>query len=99
LPSPATAKAPGFFSVPQQRITTDNKGAPRMKPVPSDLLAPQAQSAFEPVRSGRDGVWWERGDGLRVQLAAPESAPTVERTRLSLLGMLVAYLASSPRQR
>jgi hypothetical protein len=47
------------------------------------------------LRSGSDGVWWERGDGMRVRVAAPERERVVERTRLSLVGMLLAYAVSS----
>jgi hypothetical protein len=48
------------------------------------------------VRSGRDGVWWQRGDGLAVRVAAPERQPAVERERLSLVGMVLAWAASGP---
>ncbi|GIK86247.1 MAG: hypothetical protein KJ018_13920 [Burkholderiales bacterium] len=51
------------------------------------------------VRSARDGVWWERGDGLAVRLAAPERESGVDRGRLSLLGMLLAWAASGPTPR
>jgi hypothetical protein len=44
-------------------------------------------------------VWWDRGDGLQVQLAAPERERRVERGRLSLLGMLIAFAASGERTR
>jgi hypothetical protein len=44
-------------------------------------------------------VWWDRGDGLSVQLAAPERERQVERGRLSLLGMLIALVASGERTR
>jgi hypothetical protein len=46
------------------------------------------------VRSAREGVRMERGDGLAVRLAAPESETMVERGRLSLLGLLLAWAAS-----
>ena len=44
-------------------------------------------------------MWWDRGDGLSVQLAAPEQERQVERGRLSLLGMLIAFAASGERKR
>ena len=59
-----------------------------------DLSPPGPHAGFVQVHSGCDGIWWERADGLRVRLAAPEREPKVERARLSLLGLLLAYLAS-----
>ena len=51
------------------------------------------------VRSAREGVRWERGDGLVVRLAAPERETMVERGRVSLLGLLLAWAASSDRSK
>jgi hypothetical protein len=64
----------------------------------------ESLAAAEPlrlVRSARDGVWWQRDDGLAVRLAAPERErePAIERGRVSLLGMLLAWVASSPSPR
>lgn len=63
------------------------------------LQPPAGRESPGVLRSGREGVWWERGDGLEVRVAAPESRRAVERSRLSLLGMLVAYVIfdSTPR--
>lgn len=47
-------------------------------------------------RSAREGTWWQRGDGLSIRMAAPEHAPAVDRGRVSLLGVLLAWLASGP---
>ena len=58
------------------------------------LQPPPGHEPLPHLRSGREGVWWERGDGLRVSVAAPEREPVVERTRLSMVAMLVAYLIS-----
>jgi len=44
-------------------------------------------------------VWWDRGDGLSVRLAGPERTRAIERGRLSLLGMLIAFAASGERKR
>jgi hypothetical protein len=48
-------------------------------------------------------VWWERGDGLEVRLAAPERERVrerpVERARVSLLGVLLAGFAGGRGQR
>jgi len=51
------------------------------------------------VRSAREGVQWERGDGLVVRLAAPEREAMVERGRVSLLGLLLAWAASGDRSK
>jgi hypothetical protein len=51
------------------------------------------------VRSAREGVRWERGDGLVVRLAAPERETMVERGRVSLLGLLLAWAASGDARR
>ena len=64
----------------------------------------ESLAAAEPlrlVRSARDGVWWQRDDGLAVRLAAPERerGQAIERGRVSLLGMLLAWVASGPSPR
>ncbi|HVF64735.1 MAG TPA: hypothetical protein VNE58_12150 [Casimicrobiaceae bacterium] len=46
------------------------------------------------LRSGREGVWWERGDGLEVRLAAAERSAGVERSRLSVLALVLACVVS-----
>jgi hypothetical protein len=51
------------------------------------------------VRNAREGVRWERGDGLAIRMAAPERGPVVERGRISALGMLLAWAVSSPPPR
>ena len=52
------------------------------------------------VRGGTAGTCLRGRDGLEVRLAAPEREAPVERERLSLVGVLVAFLASGvePRQ-
>ncbi len=64
-----------------------------------ELAPPRGRESPDVLRSGREGVWWERGDGLQVQIAAPEREAGVERTRLSLLAMVLAYAVAdrSPR--
>lgn len=59
-------------------------------------LAPPHGREADVLRAGREGVWWERRDGLQVRLAAPEREASVDRTRLSLFAMLVA-IAAAPR--
>ena len=63
------------------------------------LQPPQGREPLALLRSGREGVWWERGDGLNVRVAAAEREPVVERARLSMLAMLVAYLMSDRSRR
>jgi len=65
----------------------------------NELSPPAGRDALALVRSEREGVWWERGDGLSVRLAGPERVRAIERGRLSLLGMLIAFAASGDRQR
>ena len=57
---------------------------------------PHGRESPDVLRAGREGVWWERRDGLQIRLAAPERESSIERTRLSLFAMLVA-LAAAPR--
>lgn len=67
------------------------------------LVSPSVPGPFDVRRSGREGVWWERGDGLEVRVAAPERdgvrARPIERARVSLLGVLLAGFASGRAQR
>ena len=51
------------------------------------------------VREGRAGALFRGRDGLDVRLAAPEHEPGVSRERLSLVGVLVAFIASGKRPR
>ena len=60
------------------------------------LAPPHGRESPHVLRAGREGVWWERRDGLQIRLAAPEREASVDRTRLSLFAMLVA-LAAAPR--
>ena len=60
------------------------------------LVPPHGRESPDVLRAGRDGVWWERRDGLQIRVAASEREPSVERTRLSVFAMLVAF-AAAPR--
>lgn len=60
---------------------------------------PGAGEPLRLVRSPGEGVWWERGDGLAVRLAASEHEAPLERGRISLLGMLLAWAASDAPER
>jgi hypothetical protein len=64
-----------------------------------ELPPPPGHEASALVGSGREGLRWERGDGLAVRLAAPERDRGIERGRLSMLGVLIAYLASGEPSR
>jgi hypothetical protein len=46
------------------------------------------------VREGRAGALFRGRDGLDVRLAAPERDAGVSRDRLSLVGVLIAFIAS-----
>jgi hypothetical protein len=46
------------------------------------------------VREGRAGALFRGRDGLDVRLAAPERDVGVSRDRLSLVGVLIAFIAS-----
>jgi hypothetical protein len=65
----------------------------------SELSPPRDNDGLVLVRRGDTSVWWDRGDGLSVRLAASESQPAIERGRLSLLGVLVAFAAGGDRPR
>jgi hypothetical protein len=65
----------------------------------NELSPPAGRDGLALHGSRGEGVWWDRGDGLQVQLAAPERERRVERGRLSLLGMLIAFAASGERTR
>lgn len=60
------------------------------------LAPPPGREEPEVLRAGREGVWWERRDGLQIHMAAPERDSSVDRTRLSLFALLVAF-AAAPR--
>lgn len=60
---------------------------------------PWGRDDYDYVREGRAGALYRGRDGLDVRLASPEREAVVRRERLSLVGVLVAYIASgvSPR--
>jgi hypothetical protein len=39
-------------------------------------------------------MWWRGRNGLEVRLASADTAPSVERERLSLLAMMVALVVA-----
>ena len=58
------------------------------------LEPPAGRESLAELRSGNEGVWWERGDGMQVRIAAPERERVIERARLSLVGTLLALMVS-----
>lgn len=70
----------------------------RPKCVGEGLKPPAGRDPVAVLRAGNEGVWWERSDGMRVVVAAPERVRSIERTRLSLVGMLVACMVSDGRR-
>ncbi len=60
---------------------------------------PHGRADLALIRHGRDGVWWQSRDGLRVRVAAAEREPVVERARLSLVAVVLAMIASSGERR
>jgi hypothetical protein len=50
-------------------------------------------------REGRAGACFRNRDGLEVRLAAPEREVPVQRERLSVVGVLIAFLASGTERR
>ena len=63
------------------------------------LSPPPRLDALELKGSGRQGLWWERGDGLVLRLAASDEDRGVERSRLSVLGVLLACLSGGSASR
>jgi hypothetical protein len=60
---------------------------------------PWGRDDLDYVREGQRGALFRGRDGLDVRLAAPERQPSVSRERLSLVGVLVAFIASGTRPR
>jgi len=59
-----------------------------------DLKGPYGGGDYRLLRAGRRGTYWQANDGRLVQLAASESEPPIERWRVSVLGLLIAMVAS-----
>lgn len=60
---------------------------------------PHGRHDVDHVSEGRAGAYYRGRDGLDVRLAAPEHDVPVQRERLSVVGVLLAFLASSDRPR
>ena len=60
---------------------------------------PWGRDDLDYVREGQRGALFLGRDGLDVRLAAPEREASVSRERLSLVGVLVAFIASGRQPR
>jgi len=60
---------------------------------------PWGRDDLDYVREGRAGALFRGRDGLDVRLAAPERDASVSRERLSLVGVLIAFIASGMQSR
>ena len=60
---------------------------------------PWGRDDLDYMREGQRGALFRGRDGLDVRLAAPERQPSVSRERLSLVGVLIAFIASGVQPR
>lgn len=60
---------------------------------------PYGRPDLDYVGGGSAGAWLRGRDGLDLRLAAPERERQVERERLSLFGVMLAFFASRERPR
>jgi len=65
-----------------------------MKRTTQDIKRPYGGSDYQLVRAGRRGTYWQAPDGRCVRLAASDCEPVVERSRVSVVAMLIALAAS-----
>ena len=65
-----------------------------MKRATQDFKRPYCGSEYQLVRAGPRGTYWQAPDGRCVQLAASDYEPVVERSRVSVVAMLIALVAS-----
>ncbi len=70
-----------------------------MKAMTAEPERPYGRDDLAYLRGGSRGACLRGRDGLEVRLAAPEREAPVERERLSLFGVLVAFLASGVERR
>jgi hypothetical protein len=86
------------FSFPVAEQITTNE-AQEMKRIAQELKKPYDGRDYRLVRAGPQGTYWQAGDGRSVRLAAAEAEAPVERARVSMLGILVALIASGATKR
>ena len=60
---------------------------------------PWGRDDLDYMREGQRGALFRGRDGLDVRLAAPEREASVSRERLSLVGVLIAFIASGVQPR
>jgi hypothetical protein len=65
-----------------------------MRRTTQDIKRPYCGSDYQLVRAGRRGTYWQAPDGRCVRLAASDYEPVVERSRVSVVAMLIALVAS-----
>ncbi|CAG0956815.1 hypothetical protein BURK1_00497 [Burkholderiales bacterium] len=65
-----------------------------MKRMRNEPERPYGRDDLDYVRDGRAGACFRGRDGLDVRLASPERELPVQRERLSVVGVLIAFLAS-----
>jgi len=70
-----------------------------MKRIAQELKGPYVGRDYRLVRAGPHGTYWQAGDGRSVRLAAADGEAPVKRTRVSVLGILVALIASGAARR
>jgi hypothetical protein len=98
---PAVFGVAGFFHFPAslKHETTVTRKATKMNRTALDLKRPYRGGDYRLLRAGRRGTYWQANDGRWVQLAAPEGEPTIERWRVSILGVLIAIIAGGAARR
>jgi len=70
-----------------------------MKRITQALRPPYRGGDYRLLSAGRGGTYWQGADGRNVRLAASESEPPIERSRMSMFGMLIAIVASGTAAR
>ena len=78
-----------------------------MKRTTRDVKCPYRGADYRLLHAGRQGTYWQAPDGRSVQLAASEddlcseqpARGPVERGRVSVLGMLIALVATGVAKR
>ena len=74
--------------------TCATRKAAKMKRTTQDIKRPYCGSDYQLVRAGRRGTYWQAPDGRCVQLVASDYESVVERSRVSIVAMLIALAAT-----
>src|SRR5437879_1744040 len=93
MPGPSRIVAPGFFYC---RVHETEKEAKQMGRGRSDLRRPYGPGDYYLVSGRQAGTYWQKADGLVVQLAAGEStrsrrAPAVRESFPLLASWRIAF--------